>query len=70
VLRRADDLIPEENDIVLLALKRLPPNEAYDRVFRIRRAFQCSVSHDLLPKAEWTKPEDVIIDYNHSSRHS
>jgi hypothetical protein len=37
---RADDLIPEENDTVQLALKRLPPKEAYDRVFRIRRAFQ------------------------------
>ena len=37
---RADDLIPEESDAVLLALKRLPPKEAYDRVFRLRRAFQ------------------------------
>lgn len=37
---RADDLIPEESDVVLLALKRLPPKEAYDRVFRLRRAFQ------------------------------
>merc|ERR1712032_60041 len=55
---KADDLIPEENDTVQLALKRLPPKEAYDRVFRLRRAFQCSVSHQLLPKAEWTKPEE------------
>ena len=39
-LRRADDLIPEENPNVLLALKRLPPKEAYDRVYRMRRAFQ------------------------------
>ena len=37
---RADDLIPEESETVLLALKRLPPKEAYDRVFRLRRAFQ------------------------------
>lgn len=37
---RADDLIPEESETVLLALKRLPPKEAYDRVFRMRRAFQ------------------------------
>ena len=71
-----DDLIPEENDVVQLALKRLPPKEAYDRVWRLRRALQvytiglctfgalanmpqCSVSHQLLPKEEWTKPEDV-----------
>ena len=40
VFRRADDLIPEESETVLLALKRLPPKEAYDRVFRMRRAFQ------------------------------
>ncbi|KIW18368.1 hypothetical protein PV08_02656 [Exophiala spinifera] len=55
---RADDLIPEENDTVQLALKRLPPKEAYDRVFRLRRAFQCSLAHQLLPPAEQTKPEE------------
>jgi ubiquinol-cytochrome c reductase subunit 7 len=38
--RRADDLLAEENDVVQLALKRLPAKEAYDRVFRLRRAFQ------------------------------
>jgi len=57
---RADDLIPEESEIVELALKRLPPKEAYDRVFRLRRAFQCSLSHQLLPKEEQTKPEEDI----------
>ncbi|RVX70195.1 hypothetical protein B0A52_05528 [Exophiala mesophila] len=57
---RHDDLIPEENDTVQLALKRLPPKEAYDRVFRLRRAFQCSISHQLLPEAERTKPEDDV----------
>jgi len=55
---RYEDLIPEENDTVQLALKRLPPKEAYDRVFRLRRAFQCSLSHQLLPVEERTKPED------------
>ncbi|MCJ1454997.1 Cytochrome b-c1 complex subunit 7 [Mycoblastus sanguinarius] len=54
----ADDLIPEESDTVLLALKRLPPKEAYDRVFRLRRAFQCSLAHQLLPKDQQTKPEE------------
>lgn len=38
--RSADDLIPEESPQVQLALKRLSPKEAYDRVFRMRRAFQ------------------------------
>ncbi|KAI9729924.1 MAG: Cytochrome b-c1 complex subunit 7 [Claussenomyces sp. TS43310] len=55
---KADDLIPEESETVLLALKRLPPTEAYDRVFRLRRAFQCSLAHQLLPKEQHTKPEE------------
>ena len=37
---RADDLLPEENETTLLALQRLNQQEAYDRVFRIRRAMQ------------------------------
>lgn len=41
---RADDLIPEESETVQLALKRLSPKEAYDRVFRMRRAFQVHTS--------------------------
>ncbi|PLB54396.1 ubiquinol-cytochrome c reductase complex 14 kDa protein, partial [Aspergillus steynii IBT 23096] len=57
---RVDDLIPEESETVQTALKRLPPKEAYDRVFRIRRAFQCSVSHTLLPAAEQTKPSEDV----------
>jgi len=55
---RADDLIPEESETVLLALKRLPPQESYDRVFRLRRAFQLSLAHQLLPKEQHTKPEE------------
>ncbi|KAI1808092.1 putative ubiquinol--cytochrome-c reductase [Daldinia bambusicola] len=57
---RADDLIVEENEHVILALKRLPPKEAYDRVYRLRRAFQASTVHKLLPKDEWTKPEEDV----------
>ncbi|KAK0619237.1 cytochrome b-c1 complex subunit 7 [Immersiella caudata] len=57
---RADDLISEENENVLLALKRLPAKESYDRIYRIRRATQLSIQHKLLPKAEWTKPEEDV----------
>ncbi|KAF3491924.1 ubiquinol-cytochrome c reductase complex protein [Arthroderma uncinatum] len=57
---RFDDLIPEENDTVQLALKRLPPKEAYDRIYRIRRAVQCSVEHQLLPEKDQTKPEEDV----------
>lgn len=55
----ADDLIVEENEDVIKALKRLSPQDSYDRVYRIRRAMQCSLSHKLLPKEEWTKIEEV-----------
>lgn len=41
-----EDLLPEENEATQLALKRLPPKEAYDRVFRIRRAFQVRLLHE------------------------
>jgi ubiquinol-cytochrome c reductase subunit 7 len=40
---RADDLIPEESQVVQKAIKRLPAKEAYDRVFRLRRAFQVRI---------------------------
>jgi len=53
-------LIPEESENVLLALKRLSPKESYDRVYRVRRAFQASLSHQLLPKDQQTKPEEDI----------
>ena len=43
--RSADDLIPEESPEMQLALKRLSPKEAYDRVFRMRRAFQVRRPH-------------------------
>lgn len=46
---RADDLIAEESPEVQLALKRLSPKEAYDRVFRMRRAVQvCNSSYGTL----------------------
>ncbi|KAK3365681.1 cytochrome b-c1 complex subunit 7 [Lasiosphaeria ovina] len=57
---RTDDLISEENETVLKALSRLPPRESYDRIYRIRRAQQLSMQHKILPKAEWTKPEEDV----------
>ncbi|KAK4249083.1 cytochrome b-c1 complex subunit 7 [Corynascus novoguineensis] len=57
---KADDLILEENETVLQALSRLPPKENYDRIYRIRRATQLSLQHKILPKHEWTKPEEDV----------
>jgi len=37
---RSDDLIPEESEVMQRAMKRLSPKESYDRVYRMRRAFQ------------------------------
>lgn len=54
-----DDLLEEEREEVFLALKRLSNKESYERVYRIRRATQLSIQHKLLPREEWTKPEEV-----------
>ncbi|KAK3186877.1 Cytochrome b-c1 complex subunit 7 [Lecanicillium sp. MT-2017a] len=55
---RYDDLLEEENESVQIALKRLSAKESYERIYRIRRSVQCSVQHKLLPKEQWTKPEE------------
>ncbi|CAI6097802.1 hypothetical protein V2G26_009169 [Clonostachys chloroleuca] len=57
---RYDDLMEEERESVQIALKRLSSKESYDRIYRIRRAVQCSYQHKLLPKSEWTKPEEDV----------
>ncbi|KAI8813882.1 cytochrome b-c1 complex subunit 7 [Cladochytrium replicatum] len=55
-----DDLIPEENSIMIEALRRLPPQEFQERLFRIRRMFQASATEKPLPKELWTKPEEDV----------
>merc|ERR1712000_469931 len=57
---RYDDLYEEEREAVQIALKRLSPKEAYERVYRIRRAAQCSYQHKLLAKNEWTTKESDV----------
>ncbi|SAM03708.1 hypothetical protein [Absidia glauca] len=55
-----DDLLAEESPLVKEALRRLEiaePRQVYDRAYRIRVAMQCSLSHTLLPKDQWTTPE-------------
>ncbi|OAA33451.1 ubiquinol-cytochrome C reductase-like protein [Moelleriella libera RCEF 2490] len=55
---RYDDLVEEERETTQIALNRLSPKESYDRIYRIRRSVQCSYQHKLLPKEQWTKPEE------------
>lgn len=58
----------EERESVKLALQRLSTKESYDRVYRIRRATQCSYQHKLLPEDQWTKPSEVSLPRCLSSR--
>ncbi|KAH9946311.1 ubiquinol-cytochrome-c reductase complex subunit 6 [Epithele typhae] len=55
-----DDLIVSERPDVERAIARLTPRERYDRAFRMKRASQCSVLHEPLPKDQWTKPEEDV----------
>ena len=57
---RKDDLFNEE-DIPEMAeaLRRIPEEERDLRLFRIKRALDLSMKHQLLPREEWTKPEEV-----------
>ncbi|KAJ3034379.1 Cytochrome b-c1 complex subunit 7 [Rhizophlyctis rosea] len=59
---RFDDLIPDEGDVVREAVRRLPPIEQQDRIFRFRRALNASAHQTELPKDQWTKPEEVSRD--------
>ncbi|KAI9301888.1 cytochrome b-c1 complex subunit 7 [Cunninghamella echinulata] len=60
---RYDDIISEENPVVREALRRFEiaePRASYDRAYRIRAAMQCSTTQSVLPKSQWTKPEEDI----------
>lgn len=54
-----DDIISENDPVIQEALKRLSDKEMFDRTFRLRRAIQLNLNHDVLPKSEHTKPEEV-----------
>jgi ubiquinol-cytochrome c reductase subunit 7 len=55
-----DDLIPEENELVQEALKRLTPAEYYERLFRFRRAINSSIKKEELDKKDWTTAENDV----------
>lgn len=59
---RYDDCLDiEETEVGQLALKRLEAKEAYDRVYRLRRAVQLSLQQKILPKEQWTTREQVSL---------
>lgn len=53
-----DDTLNEDDD-VKEALKRLPEHLYNERVFRIKRALDLSLKHQILPKDQWVKYEEV-----------
>lgn len=57
---RRDDLMNDEDTPELTeAVRRLSEEERNMRMFRVKRALDLSMKHQLLPKEEWTKPEEV-----------
>jgi ubiquinol-cytochrome c reductase subunit 7 len=57
---RYDDLIAEREKDVWEALELLPKEELYARHYRLKRAFQLSLMHRILPEKEWTTPEQDV----------
>ncbi|XBW37410.1 hypothetical protein QEN19_002990 [Hanseniaspora menglaensis] len=49
---KMNDLLHEENDIVETALRRLPKEEQYARIYRIVQSHQLELAHHVLPKAK------------------
>ncbi|XP_039592853.1 cytochrome b-c1 complex subunit 7 isoform X1 [Polypterus senegalus] len=54
-----DDTIYEDSDIKE-ALRRLPEQTYNDRMFRMKRALDLSMKHQILPKNQWTKYEEDV----------
>ncbi|KAK9506376.1 hypothetical protein O3M35_008327 [Rhynocoris fuscipes] len=57
-----DDCLYEYDD-VKEALRRLPEPVLQARNFRIIRAMQAELQHEVLPKDQWTKYEEVCGFY-------
>jgi len=55
-----DDTLYEDDD-VKEALKRLPEHLYNERIFRIKRALDLSLKHQILPKDQWVKYEEVRV---------
>lgn len=56
---KVDDLLDEDMPEVSEAVSRLDSETQYQRLFRIKRAMDLSLKHNILPKEQWTKPEEV-----------
>ncbi|RKO92357.1 cytochrome b-c1 complex subunit 7 [Blyttiomyces helicus] len=56
-----DDLIPDESDVVKEAIRRLPDDVRFDRIFRFRRAINVGLTqvHEI-DKKYWTKASEDV----------
>ncbi|XP_013776063.1 cytochrome b-c1 complex subunit 7-like [Limulus polyphemus] len=54
-----DDCL-NETEIVKEAVRRLPPDLQDARTYRMLRAMQLSLQHNILPKEQWTKFEEDV----------
>ncbi|XP_046875841.1 cytochrome b-c1 complex subunit 7 isoform X2 [Hypomesus transpacificus] len=52
-----DDTLHEDDD-VKEAIRRLPETVYNDRMFRIKRALDLSMKHQILPKDQWIQYEE------------
>lgn len=55
---KTEDLFAEENEVVSTALRRLPSEDSYKRIYRIAVAFQASINQQLAPVVDRIKPEE------------
>lgn len=62
---RAEDLIMDDVPDVAEAVKRLPRHEQDLRSFRLKRACDLTMKQIILPKDQWTKPEEVSNKYSY-----
>ena len=51
----------EDRPEVQEAIRRLPEEEQYERLFRLKRALDLSMKKAILPLDQWTTPEQVRI---------
>lgn len=56
---RREDLYDEGLSEVKEAVRRLPENEKNLRLYRLKRAVDLDLKKNILPKEQWTKPEEV-----------
>lgn len=57
---KVDDLLDEDQPEVSEAIRRLDKDAQYERLFRLKRSLDLSLKHRILPKEEWTKPEEDV----------